>query len=135
MGELSRMWREMPSRYRMVGRRCENCKRVYFPPRDICPVCHRESIGKMTPIEIEGKGEIVSYTIVHESPPAFVRQKPYVIAIVRLTEGPNITGQIVDCEPEDINIGAKVRSVFRRISEDGKSGVIHYGYKFVLDKE
>lgn len=78
MGELSRMWREMPSRYRMEGRRCENCKRVYFPPRDICPVCHRESIGRMTPVDIAGNGEIVSYTIVHETPPAFIRQKPYV---------------------------------------------------------
>ncbi len=134
MGELSRMWREMPSRYRMEGRKCENCSRVYFPPRDICPVCHRDSIGKMKPVDIAGNGEIISYTVVHETPPAFIRQKPYVLAIIKLDEGPMITGQIVDSEPEEIKMGSRVKSVFRRISEDGKSGVIHYGYKFTLDK-
>ena len=64
-------------------------------------------------------------------PPAFLRQKPYIIALLKLKEGPVITGQIVDTLPEEIDIGTKVRSVFRKISEDGKSGVIHYGYKFV----
>ena len=131
MGELSRMWREMPSRYRMQGDRCGSCDQVYFPPREICPVCHRDSIGKMKDVDIDGAGEILSFTVVHEAPPAFLRQKPYIIALVKLKEGPVITGQIVDTLPEEIDIGTKVRSVFRKISEDGKSGVIHYGYKFV----
>ncbi|MCL4350931.1 MAG: Zn-ribbon domain-containing OB-fold protein [Candidatus Thermoplasmatota archaeon] len=131
MGELSRMWREMPSRYRMQGKKCGNCNTVYFPPRDVCTTCHRDSIGKMKDMDMEGTGEILSFTIVHEAPPAFLRQKPYIIALIRLSEGPVITGQIVDIMPEEIDIGTKVRSVFRRISEDGKSGVIHYGYKFV----
>ena len=34
---------------------------------------------------------------------------------------------------KEIEIGSRVSSVFRKISEDGKSGIIHYGYKFKLD--
>ena len=48
-------------------------------------------------------------------------------------EGPVLTGQIVDAENDSIEMGKRVRSVFRKICEDGKSGIIQYGYKFVLE--
>lgn len=133
MGELSRFWRESDHRYRLVAHRCENCKRVYFPPRDVCPTCHRESIGKMKNFDLSGKGEVVSFTVVHEAPSPFARQKPYVLAIIKLDEGPSLTAQIVDCESSEVDMGSRVHSVFRKVSEDGKSGIIQYGYKFALD--
>ncbi len=134
MGELSRFWRESDHRYRLVAHRCGNCQRVYFPPRDVCPVCHRDSVGKMSNYDLSGKGEIVSFTVVHEAPGAFARQKPYVLAIIKLEEGPSLTGQIVDCNPADVDIGRRVHSVFRKVSEDGKNGIIQYGYKFALEQ-
>ncbi|AKA48105.1 AcaC [uncultured archaeon] len=133
MGELSRFWRESDHRYRLVAHKCGNCDRVYFPPRDVCPTCHRESVGKMEPIDLSGKGEVVSYTVVHEAPTPFTRQKPYILAIIKLDEGPSLTGQIVDSDPEEVDMGKRVHSVFRKVAEDGKSGIIQYGYKFVLD--
>ena len=133
MGELSRIWRESSHRYRLVGHKCGNCGTVYFPPRDICIKCHRESIGKISECNLSGKGEIVSFTIVHDVPPAFARQRPYAMALIKLEEGPILTAQIVDSDMDEIEIGRKVSAVFRRIREDGKSGLIQYGYKFVLD--
>ena len=55
---------------------------------------------------------------------------PYVLAIVKLDEGPQITTQIV-MDPAQGEIGMKVKSVFRKIATDGESGIIHYGTKFV----
>ncbi|MDD5686103.1 MAG: OB-fold domain-containing protein, partial [Methanoregulaceae archaeon] len=60
----------------------------------------------------------------------FEKMTPYVLAIVKLDEGPQTTAQIV-CPPDEIRIGMKVRPVFRRIAADGDSGVIHYGTKYV----
>ena len=134
MGELSSIWREADHRYRLIGHKCNNCGTVYFPPRDICPKCHRESIGKIQETDLSGLGEIVSFTVVHDAPPTFSRQRPYVMAIIKLDEGPSLTGQIVDCDPDEVKVGKRVRAVFRRIREDGKSGVIMYGYKFALDE-
>jgi uncharacterized OB-fold protein len=37
----------------------------------------------------------------------------------------------VDCDFAALKVGMRVRIEFRRISEDGAAGVIHYGYKFV----
>ena len=57
---------------------------------------------------------------------------PYSMAIIKLDEGPHITSQIVDCDPEIIKPGMKVKSVFRKLGEDSESGILHYGTKFVL---
>lgn len=129
-----RFWRESSQRYNLIGTKCLNCNKVYFPPRDICPDCRRNSIEKRKEIQLSGLGNILTYTIVHSPLPAFDLQVPYIMAIIELEEGPRVTAQIVNCEIDDVKIGANVKSVFRKIREDGKSGIIHYGYKFELCK-
>ncbi len=128
------VWRRYPQRYRLVGTKCETCGTYYFPPRLICPKCRRK--GKMVEYQFSGKGTVETFTVVHTPPDGMEGQEPYVLAIVKLDEGPMLTAQIVDVEPSDVKIGMKVRAVFRKISEDGDSGLIHYGYKFApIDKD
>ena len=127
---IPRFWREIQSRYNLVGTECGNCGKRFFPPRLICPDCHRKSVGKMKDVRFSGSGEVVTYSIIHNAPKAFEMQVPYVIAIIEFEDGVRTTGQIINCEPEDVKIGMKVASTFRKIGEDGKSGVIYYGYKF-----
>jgi uncharacterized protein len=129
---IARFWRETPQRYNLGGCRCTNCGTVYFPPRSVCPTCskHRQSIGRLEPFQLSGNGEVVTYTVVHEAAEGFEMQVPYVLAIVKTTEGPQLTGQIVDVDPAEVRIGLKVRATFRKLREEGKAGVIHYGYKF-----
>ncbi len=132
MSEVPRFWREAKHRYRLVGTRCENCNTLYFPPRDICPKCRRESVGKMREEELSGEGEIYSFTIVHDGLAQFKLQVPYVMALIKTKEGPLVTGQIVDCDTSEIKIGLNVRSVLRKVRTEGKSGILQYGYKFEL---
>lgn len=73
---------------------------------------------------------MVTYTIIRTASEQFEQMTPYVLAIVKLDEGPKMTAQIV-CAPEEARIGMKVKPVFRRIAADGDSGVIHYGTKYV----
>lgn len=127
---IARFWRENQSRYNMQGKKCGACEKVYFPPRDLCPKCRRASIGKMEALKLSGKGKVVSYTTVHDGLPEFSMQVPYMMAIIELEEGPMITGQIVDAEPEDIDFGTEVESVFRKLGQEGECGILHYGYKF-----
>jgi uncharacterized OB-fold protein len=129
---IARYWRETPQRYNLGGSRCRACRTVYFPPRAVCPNCstHRESLGKMEPFQLSGEGEVYSYSVVHDAAEGFEMQVPYVLALVKTREGPLLTGQVVDVEPESVRIGLKVRAAFRKLREEGKAGVIHYGYKF-----
>lgn len=127
---VPRFWRELSQRYNLIGCKCGKCGKIYYPKRIVCSNCGRESIGRMNDYKLEGEGEVITYTIVHSPMRGFELQVPYVIAIIRTTEGVNILGQIIDCEPEDVKIGMRVEPCFRKISEDGKAGMIHYGYKF-----
>jgi uncharacterized OB-fold protein len=127
---IPRFWREISSRYNLVGSKCPQCRRTYFPPRVICPTCHRKSLGKIERIKLSGKGKIITYTVVHEAPEGFEMQKPYIMAIVETDEGPRLTAQIIDCSPDEMSIGMNVESTFRKLHAEGKGGIIHYGYKF-----
>ncbi len=127
---IPRFWREIGSRYNLIGTKCGNCGKVDFPPRTVCPDCGRRSIGKMKEIKLGGKGTVVTYTVIHDAPAQFEMQKPYVMAIVEMVEGVRLTSQIIDVKPEDVKIGMKVQSTFRRLGQEGEAGVIHYGYKF-----
>ena len=125
-----RFWREFDTRYRMLATRCTQCGLVYFPPRTVCRKCRRSSVGKMEKVPLPTKGSVMSYTVVHQGQKGFDAQVPYVMAIIEFEGGVTVLGQVVDCDPEDVVIGMEVKPVFRRVREEGKSGVIHYGYKF-----
>ena len=127
---VPRLWREIPQRYNLLGNKCGSCDRVFFPPREACPFCRRKSIGKMKDLNLSGKGEIVTFSIIHVGPENFGGQVPYPVAVVKLEEGPQVTAQIVDCDINKVKIGMKVQSTFRRIQDDGYIGAIYYGYKF-----
>lgn len=131
MATAPRFWRQNPSRYNLIGIKCNSCGKNYFPPRAICPICHRKSVGKIEPLKFKGEGAIFSFSEVHEGIDERATLKPYFVAMVELDEGPKITGQVIDCDACDLKIGARVRTVLRKLSEEGSAGVIHYGYKFV----
>ncbi len=125
---IPRFWRNLPSRYNLIATHCSKCGGTYYPPRNFCPKCRRQS--KLETMKLSGKGEVLTYTVIHTPPEGFERQAPYIMAIIKSDEGPSFTAQIVNCEPADMWIGMRVEGVFRRIQEDGDAGLIHYGNKF-----
>lgn len=131
MSSVAREWREIPGRYNLEGTKCENCGTVYFPARHLCPKCRRAAVGKIVPYKVCPKGKVFTYSVIHEAPSANRMQKPYAVAMVETDDGVMIEGQLVDVEPDRIEIGMPVRAVLRKLDSDGKSGVIHYGFKFV----
>ena len=76
-----------------------------------------------------GTGEVYSYTTLQETPEGFDEQAPYMLALVKLDEGPMITAQITDVD-EPVAIGDKVEMVTRKLTTEGARGMIVYGYKF-----
>ena len=86
----------------------------------------------MEDYQFKGTGTVVTPTVVHQAQSGYEMFGPYCMAIIELDEGPRITSQIVDCNPENVKSGMKVKSVFRKLGEDSESGILHYGTKFVL---
>jgi hypothetical protein len=73
---------------------------------------------------------VYSYTVIHDPPSGFKDLAPYVLALIRLDEGPLVLSQIVDVNNDELKIGMSVQVVFRRIGDAGRTGVLRYAYKF-----
>ncbi len=128
MMSVPRFWRKQIARYNLVGTYCKTCDGYFYPPRNVCPDCRRD--GKIEEHKFNGKGELVTYTLIHTAAEGFEGQTPYVLGIVQLEEGPRLTSQIVG-DPATMHIGMKVKPVFRKLGQDGERGMIYYGTKFV----
>jgi uncharacterized OB-fold protein len=111
----------------MEAGKCVKCGKVFFPPRLVCNGCKARDFET---VDLPEEGEVVSFTVIRTAPSGFEDEAPYAIGVIRLGEV-QVLAQIVDCDFEDIKSGGKVRIEFRRIQEDGKSGILCYGYKCV----
>jgi uncharacterized OB-fold protein len=124
----ARYWREIPQRYRYEAAKCGQCGKVFFPPRLVCNGCRGREFTKVT---LSPHGTVETFTVIHVAPTGFADQAPYAVGIIKLDDGVRLTAQIVDAELDKLAVGDKVKLEFRRIQDDGESGVICYGYKFV----
>jgi hypothetical protein len=76
-----------------------------------------------------GYGEVFSFTVVQDPPAGFEDQAPYMLALIKLDEGPIITAQLTDIDGP-VTIGDRVQMVTRKLTTEGPHGMIIYGYKF-----
>ena len=125
--ELSQHWRLKQQRYSLIGEVCPNCEQKIFPPRDICPDCGKDA---KTTFQFSGKGEVYSYTTVHQAPAGYEENAPYTLALIRLNEGPMVTAQLTDLDNRAVEIGMPVEMVTRKLRSEGERGMLIYGYKF-----
>ena len=130
--DIPRYIQTLEQRYRMIGAECGDCDAKMFPPREVCGGCGGKTIDKF---KFSGKGEVSSFTTVEEvkyAPEKFVGVVPYVMALVKLEEGPTITAQLTDLEAEVV-IGMPVEMVTRKLYEtgsEGERGLVWYSYMF-----
>jgi uncharacterized OB-fold protein len=91
--------------------RCDECAKVYFPPRPFCPAC---ASRKVSVLPASGKARLYSYVIHHRKVPGFT--PPYAIAVVELAEGPRMMTNIVDCPqtPEALLLDMPLEVVFAK---------------------
>jgi len=95
--------------------RCGGCGVLRHPPGPACPRCG--SIGKAEYQVAVGTGTVYSY-VVHHHPPVPGKKLPIVVALVELTEGVRMLGELTGTDPDDVRIGMPVRVTFDRIDAD-----------------
>jgi len=91
--------------------RCGECGALRHPPGPMCPDC---GAGRPGYVVAAGTGEVYSY-VVHHHPPVPGRQVPFVVALVQLTEGVRMVGELLGADPERVRIGMPVRAGFVRV--------------------
>ena len=91
---------------------CTVCGSYQFYPRVMCHHCWSRDLEWE---EASGKGIILSFTVVRIAVSAEY-EAPYVVALVKLAEGPTMMSQIRGCAPEEVKVGAGVHVAFADIA-------------------
>lgn len=52
---IPNLWRTKKQRYSLQGELCANCARAVFPPREVCPHCHKPTQAVAQPAVVDTK--------------------------------------------------------------------------------
>jgi uncharacterized OB-fold protein len=109
--EIKAFW-DATAEGKLVLPRCTKCQTTIWFPRPFCPECASTSIEW---IPASGRGTVYSFTVNRRGTadlPDYRQAGTYVLAYVELEEGPRIMTNIVDCDPDAVQIGQQVEVVF-----------------------
>lgn len=90
---------------RFLVRHCTACDRAHWYPRSLCPLCASSATEWRAG---SGRASVYTFSVMRRA------GAPFVMAYVRLDEGPLMMTNIVDCDPDRVRIGDRVELVFRQ---------------------
>ena len=99
---------------KLLGLKCNSCSNITTPPKMTCQECGGTDLDI---VELSKRGKIVTFTLVHVAPEGRQNEVPYIIALVRLEEGPWIMGNLIDIDPakatmdlidRDVKVGFRI---------------------------
>lgn len=97
---------------------CNDCGLVYFYPRHRCPDCHSSDVDWR---ESDGVGSVYSYSVMEEVSGWPESKLPLILAYIELREGPRVVSNVVDCGPDEVEIGMETTVRFIPTEKDGIS--------------
>jgi uncharacterized OB-fold protein len=114
----ARQFWEAAAEERLVVQRCGACEEYTFPPQDVCAYCWSDDLAWT---EVSGDGTVYTFSTIHvDLHSTWGDRVPYTVAFVRLEEGVFVLTTLVECDPEDVEIGLPVEVVFGELpGEEG----------------
>ena len=93
---------------KVMGTRCKDCGKAYFPPRSDCYQCLP---GEMEWFEVSGTGKLVTYSKLEYAPIGFEEDVPYSIALLDYGDY-KVFGRLDrDLPLEEVNVGMEMKTV------------------------
>ena len=85
--------------HKLMIQRCKACG-PYFYPRPFCPSCFSWDVEWF---EASGKGKLYSF-VINNRPPPYMGDKPFIVAIVELEEGPRMMTNLLGVEADPAKV-------------------------------
>lgn len=91
--------------------KCGDCGHHFLYPRSHCPQCGSAKVGW---IKTRGRGTLYSFVINHMPAPGWEGEVPYIIAVVKLDEGPRMLSSLqgVPADPAQVELDMPLEVVF-----------------------
>ena len=109
---MSRFLAEL-QRGRLIGRRCDGCKRVLFPPRMFCEECFRPTDAW---VYVRDTGAIETFSVSYLDTDARRIAEPILVGVVSIDGAApkmGIMHYFGEMTKDDIRIGMRVKAVWR----------------------
>lgn len=95
---------------RFLVHRCAICQRSYWPASR----CVEHGPQAMQWVDACGRGTLYTYTVMHHAYTQAMKSKtPYVVAVVKLEEGPFFHSNLLDCPLAEVAVGMPLQAVMR----------------------
>jgi len=94
---------------KLMAVRCKQCGSMFVPPRPMCTNCFSRDLSWA---QLENKGKLVTYTIIHVAPERFQSITPYAYGIIEFENGLRLPGIIRGLETEKIKVGIELEVDF-----------------------
>jgi uncharacterized OB-fold protein len=113
---------------KLMGSKCKKCGAVDVPPRKLCIKCNSTDVDW---IEMSGNGKIAAFSCISVGTTFMVEKgysmkKPYCFSVIKLDEGPMISGQLLgvdETKPDTIKIETPVKIKFIETELKGETRV------------
>ena len=110
-----KFFREIKDNARFLGTHCPNCDITYVPPRLYCERC----LAKLDDwVEVEPRGTVHTYTVLHRALDGSPLEEPEILAFVELdgSDG-GLVHRLGKVAPDEVEIGMRVEAVFKPETE------------------
>lgn len=122
-------WRTRVYRYKLTGVKCKRCGRSAYPPSNICRYCGSKEIEFIDLLNENAR--LITWTIIYNAMEGFEERRPVILGILEtLISKARVMAPLTDVLPEELQAGMIMEPVLRRITEEGKHGLIHYGVSY-----
>lgn len=96
--------------------KCTSCDTFRHVPREMCAECNS---FEWEWARSTGRGTVYTWVVVNRAlHPAFSRDAPYADVVVEMEEGVRLLSTVVDCPPEELEIGMPVELTYDPVTED-----------------
>ncbi len=106
-----RFFEELKENGKIYGSKCEKCGLTYVPARIYCEKCFDHLLEKDW-VDVGIEGTIYSYTLVCKTKSGGPKEKPSIMAAIRIADG-LLIHRLGDCREEELEIGRPVKAEFK----------------------
>lgn len=113
---------------KLMGSKCRDCGEIYVPSRKLCTKCNSTNLEW---IKMSGNGKLAAFSCIgvgatFMTDKGYSLKNPYCFSVIKLDEGPMISGQLIGVDekhPETIQIGTSVKVKFLETDLKGETRV------------
>jgi uncharacterized OB-fold protein len=112
--KLTEFWNSL-SKGNVYASKCKKCGKVTFPPAADCSRCLSSGVEW---VDLQGEGEIETFTHIVVRPTSFANHGTYTVAVAKMKEGVRVLAWLEGTKLSSVKVGAKVKLV-GKVTDEG----------------